>query len=202
MQPVVEEMREAVAFIVHWEREVTLRELELIAFRAQAYSLAADGRRVFDEPIRVQGGKPVVEELRHEFGRFGEGPITGCCDGVKPGLRGEGPWWVGAACLDSMSEEILQSAVPAGLDCFLQEQEDGAIVGDDDLQARAAELIEQARATVRADQSDWGVRLFVNSPESRAQAARGMAEVQAGLLVRLPGQLMRRNGEIVRYEPS
>ncbi len=187
MQPVVDEMREAVAFIVHWEREVTLRELELIAFRAQAYSLAVDGCRVFDEPIRVEEGRPAIAELRQEFGRFGEQPITGCCDGVKPGLREEGPWWVGAACLDSMSEEIQQSAVPAGLDCFLEEQEDGAIVEDEALQSRAAELIKQARATVHSGQSDWGVRLFVNSPQSRAQTARGVAKVWDGQMVRRDG---------------
>lgn len=191
MGKVVEEMREAAAFIRHWEKqhEVTLPGLELIAFRAQAYSLAADGCRVFDEAIRVQGGKPVIEELREELGGRAMAVI---CEGVQPGLRGKGPWHVGAACFDEISPDVQESTVVAGLDRFLCEQPSGATVDCRALESRAAELIRQDGEERRGDAAPgWDERRFYGNPLSRGRLARGLAAIQAGRMVKRDGTPVR-----------
>ena len=191
MGKVVEEMREAVAFVRRWEpqHELTLAGLELIAFRAQAYSLAADGCRLFDEPIRVQGGKPVIEELRREFD---DGAIGDCGQGVQPGLRGQGPWHVGAACFDGISPDIQESTVVAGLDRFLCEQPDGATVDCQALGSRAAELMKRDREKRRGDTAPgWSERRFCGNPLSRGNLARNLAAGQAGRMVKRDGTPVR-----------
>jgi len=68
---VVMSVLDVAAYILAKQGDMTAMKLQKLVYYSQAWSLAWDGKKLFDEPIKAWVGGPVVEELFETHrGRF------------------------------------------------------------------------------------------------------------------------------------
>lgn len=60
----------------HEEKDVSNMKLNKLVYYAQAWSLARNGKALFDEDVQAWQRGPVIPEVYHEFKRFGSRPIS------------------------------------------------------------------------------------------------------------------------------